>query len=307
MTRYLLCVFVLVAPVSASANGFVKGPGQHYSKVGLALERPATFGPGPEAYREEGRVVSVYSEVGLPLPWASQVSVYVPWKTIIRRSVAEGDTLESASFADARLGFRFSLGTPQTFFEGSSWPLSVHLASETQLVLPTTPETFREGNEQRRASKAPEGASFLVAGVDRGLSRWSQGLGLSLSSGALWLSSRVALTQDLRPGSPEHLVAFELGHGLPWNSWVQAGFERIGALANEEPTQADPAAAPVATESASRRAPAVRLKNQFRAGIGVTIWDGLALEAGYSQSRPQPSDLAPIQSQWQLGVSYRSL
>jgi hypothetical protein len=284
-------------PSVAAASGFVKGAGEHYSKVSVAVEGRQTIGEGDVAFHEDVRAVSLYSEVGLPIPWKSQVSFYVPWKTVVRKSVTLGDQFQSASFADSRLGLKLDLGS-HSFFSESSFPLAVFLASDTGYVLPTTADSYREGNEASRYKDAPGGASFLVARVDRGISRWTQGLGLSAVSGPVWLSSRFSISQDVRPKSPERNFGVDLGVGLPWNSWAQVGFERIAALAES---------GKVVDGEGKERPPPLKLETKIQASVGLTVWDGLALEVGFTQTRPQPSEGSPISRVWSAGVSYRSL
>jgi hypothetical protein len=288
----------LVAPNTAWSSGFVKGPGEHYTKLGLGVEARQTYGSGAEAFREDVRTVSLYSEAGLPLPWRSQLSAYVPWTSTVRKSVALGDEFQSASFADTRLGLKLDLGN-KTFFADSSLPVSVYLASDLGYVVPTTPKDYREGNESERASDAPDGATFLVASSDRGISRWSQGLGLSVVVDRVWLSSRAGISQDARPKSPEATLALDLGTGLPWNSWIQVGYERIVAQAESTPAPSG--------DTDAKKPPPLKLETKLQGSLGVTVWDGLALELGYTQSRPQPSEKGPIIRTWSTGVSYRSL
>jgi hypothetical protein len=57
----------------------------------------------------------------------------------------------------------------------------------------------------------------------------------------------------------------------------------------------------------AKRPPPLKLETKLQGSLGVTVWDGLALELGYTQSRPQPSEKGPIIRTWSTGVSYRSL
>ena len=298
LTRILTALAVITSCPTAFASGFVKDAGDHYTKLNLSVQPRQSYGTGTEAFREDVREVSLYSELGLPLPWRSQVSLYVPWTMVTRTAATLGDKFESASFADLRVGLKLDLGS-RSFFAESSLPLTVYLATDSGIVLPTTSSSYREGNESSRYGDAPQGASFLVASIDRGISRWTQGLGLSVVGGPVWLSGRFALSQDVRPKSPESSVGLDLGLGLPWNSWVQMGWERIAALAAEEESKD--------SATGKERPPPLRLETKLKGSLGLTVWDGLALELGYTQNRTQTGSLSPITSMWLVGLSYRSL
>jgi hypothetical protein len=76
------------------------------------------------------------------------------------------------------------------------------------------------------------------------------------------------------------------------------GFERIAALAES---------GKVVDGDGKERPPPLKLETKFQGSVGLTVWDELALEVGYTLTRPQPSEGSPISRIWSAGVSYRSL
>jgi hypothetical protein len=285
-------IFVLVCSSNALANGFVKAKGAHYSKVAATVSQTRTIGSGSTAYSQNAQEFSLYSEVGTPMPWPLQLSLYAPYKSIERQSPDFGDKFKSAAFGDTILGMKTALGTVE-LVKTKQFPLSLALAADFGLTLPTTSNKFREGNETQRLSGLDPSGVFLIAPMDRGLMRWSSGIGLSVYSSLGWLSGSVKQSQDVRPGSPEWNTNVTLGFSLPLSSWIQFSVSRTGSE-KKDPTL-------------STTAPSLAFEDKGEAGLGISVWRGLALEGSYSVSVYRPKAERPPLRQWSAGISYRSL
>jgi hypothetical protein len=291
----IFCIGVIFAQVCSSAalaNGFVKAKGAHYSKVAATVSQARTIGSGSTAYSQNAQQLSLYSEVGTPLPWPLQLSLYAPYKLIERSSPDFGDKFKSAAFGDALLGMKTALGTVE-LVKAKRFPLTLALATDLTLTLPTTSNKFREGNEAQRLSSLDPSGVFLIAPIDRGLTRWSSGIGLSLYTSLGWISGSIKQSQDVRPGSPEWNSGLTLGFSLPMSSWIQFSVSRIGSEKKDA--------------SLSTAAPFLAFEDKGEAGFGVTVWRGLALEGSYSVSVYRPKTESPPLRQWSAGFSYRSL
>jgi hypothetical protein len=293
LNRFCIAAFICsVCSNNALANGFVKTKGAHYSKVAATVSRARTIGTGASAYTQNTQELGLYSEVGTPLPWPLQLSLYAPYKSIERRSPDFGDKFTSAAFGDAVLGMKTALGT-LALVKAKQFPLNLTLAADFGLTLPTTASKFRKGNETQRLSGLDPSGAFLIAPIDRGLTRWSSGIGLSLYTSLGWLSGSVEQAQDVRPGSPEWNTGVTLGFSLPLNSWIQFSVGRTGSEGNDE--------------AAASKSPPLAFEDKGEVGLGITVWRGIALEGSYSISTYRPKDESPPLRQWSAGISYRSL
>jgi hypothetical protein len=292
---YQLCIAACIGSVCSSnalANGFVKTKGAHYSKVAATVMRARTIGSGSTAYTQNTQELSLYSELGTPLPWPLQLSLCAPYKSIERSSPDFGDKFTSAAFGDAILGMKTAIGSVD-LVKAKQFPLTLALAADFGLTVPTTASKFRKGNETQRLGGLDPSGAFLIAPIDRGLTRWSSGIGLSLYSSLGWLSAAVKQAQDMRPRNPDWNTNITLGFALPLNSWIQFSVSRTGSEANDDGVTSKPLS--------------LAFEDKGEVGLGITVWRGLALEGSHSASVYRPKDESPPLRQWSAGISYRSL
>lgn len=281
---------VLLAFQTAHAGGWVKDSGNFYVKGSWGIPSTQRYRPSDAALRldTETSTYGIYAEVGLPGLWPVQINFASSYKSILRQSPSFDDKLKNASVTDTRLVSQHSL------FAGELAP-GVGLAVATRLgaVLPTTPEDFRSGEESRRFNKVPAGREPLVTGVDRGELAWTLGSGASVSFSPVWLSLDMDVTSASDATFAAQQSAVALGVGLPWNSWFQISFSQ-----NKDPYVAlDQAGVPSVESTTETRA---------SAALGLTVWNGLALEGDASYHQTSAQDWEDWWS-FSSGISYRTL
>ncbi len=281
------------APTLALAGGWVKQPADYYVKLGYGLPQTQEFRPSDSSGAEKRDMItesySLYGELGVPAKWPLQVSLSAAYKSVTNKSVDVEDSFKNASFADTRLV------TSHGIFSGNiseSFPLGVATAGRLGVVLPTTPNEFRQGNESNRFDDVPASRTDLISSVDRGVASVIVGGGLSLSYSPVWFSLDLDVTAPYEMIFATQKLAASLGVGLPFNSWLQLTASRTGETAPfldgdraEEGTKTDSSAA---------------------LSVGLTVYRGLALEAEAAYNQTSVEDIADWQS-YSVGVSYRSL
>lgn len=286
-------VCTCAVPLSALANGFVKGPGEVYAKMSYTSNGERELGQGEDvaAQTETSWVARVYAESGLSLPWTSQVALSAALESI-RRKGTSGESFESRSLSDTHLQLRSLIGT-FTFLESTSWPTTFRLAAQTGLTIPTTPRSFRTGREESRFDDVAPGRESLVAAIDDGKWGWSQGLGVSVSSGGVWVSLGAQQSQDFLMASPRQSYESQLGVSLPWQSWAQVGYSQSRGTYLKAGVDGEPKTGRVVDDVLS-------------AGVGLTFWRGIAVEGGVDSVQPRKGRLESKYVAWTVGLSART-
>lgn len=292
---FFFCLLGFLAfPSGTWANGFVKEPGDAYVKLAYSATGNKSLGleEGAAAQSETSWAARMYGEFGLNLPWTSQVSLATALKSI-RRSGDAGESFESRSFADTTVQHK-SLVHAKTFLEDTSWPVSFRLASQTSIIVPTTPRRFRTGREFSRYGDVKAGRESLVAPVDDGKWGWSQGFGMSFASQGVWLSLGATQAQDFSMTSPRQTFESQVGLSLPFHSWFQLGFSQSRSSFAQLTQEGNAASARMVDDT-------------LLSSVGLTFWRGLALEAGVERRAPRKGRTESSSTGWTLGVSARSL
>ena len=288
--KYLCFILTLFFSSQALlANGWVKDKGQYYAKIGYSQTSERDFRAAPGSFSEKESAASLYGELGLGLPWTSQVTIYTAYKTIERDGLAAGiGSYTAASHTDTKLNLKsrlFSLNQVGTL------PVSIFAALTTGVNLPTTPDEYSLGSDERLGD-VPAGAPWLVGPVDKGETGSILGLGLSAYYGGVWANAGYTDERETGGDWQDGKWEFALGVGLPGNSWIQAGYSRLRSTF----TSGDAGDADTANETTEERG----------ISLGLTVWQGLALEGGYLLSQK-------IDSPWEdwagytVGVSHRTL
>jgi hypothetical protein len=284
-------------PMGAFASGFVKDSGKIYSKISFSKtpEHSIDFqgSSTSSTYRESAWSLGLYSEIGLGwFPFKSQLSAAVSLKSITRSgSNGASDSFESRGLTDSEVTAAASL------FEGELGQVfgsSVYfaVAPKLGLVIPTTGKRFREGQESQRYEDAPAGRESLVAAVDKGKWRLKPKLGMSISSSGVWVSLEGSQSQNVAPSAAEHEWGTALGASLPLNSWIQIGFAQTRS---SEVVQNDKLECGYSD----------KIDHKWSSGLGLTFYEGAALELNYEQLVPKTSGVPS--TQFTVGLSYRDL
>ena len=295
-TMGFFCFFSVV-PVQAFASGFVKNSGAHYTKFSYAWTTQDINQGSADGFKEKRGAYTLYVEAGLPTPFKLQVSAAATLKKIAREGKdAKGtgtDSFTSQGLADSTVGLKAAVYEGSLFQE--SFPLFFALAARGDVTLPTTKKAFRVGNESERARQAPASRTFLVAPLGDGKYATTLGLGFSVSAQGVWLSAEHLQKQSWEAQFADRTLSSQLGFGLPFNSWLQVGFENNAKQV---------AAAETEGTIAQRQ---LQTSNKFSSGVGLTVWDGLALEAGFERNLKGFNNKIKAHTGYTVGLSYRSL
>lgn len=286
----LFLLFLFLPDHSLLASGWVKEAGKYYLKLSHSSTEDKAFTATSEdmQFEEIEQPTAFYGEVGLPyLPWNSQLSVSFANKRITRKALEAGDKHTSQGLSDTQLKVKHQLGT----FQFS--PVGIAVSLTTGGNIPTTRERFREGNENQRFGDFGQlqVRDFLVSSLDKGKAGYIYGYGISSAYRFLWLGVSQEATsfsnfgQGLKPGVATTEVSF--GSALPFNSWVQTFYRQFREFAYADGISDNT----WATKGAS---------------IGLTFFQGAALEVAYSQSSSLKQGYADYQV-IEVGVSYRSI
>jgi hypothetical protein len=284
-SKPLVLMLSLAFGVPALANGFVKRPNEVYGKVSFSADKKMTETSGAGDYVKTTQQVQGYGELGLPLPWRSQISLSTSVRQVTRKSVDKGDSFESRGFSDTQLNFK-SLVHEGELARPLGVPVAFLFAAEYGLNLPTTREKYRTGNESVLAAGVSPERVFLVSPIDRGVLQTRQGLGVSLFSSGVWLSMSHMTSVDRELSAPGQTARVELGTSLPQSSWLQLSFQNSSSNDN--------------TNSASaQKTP--HSEKSFGFSGGYTFLPGWAAETGITFVNSVDFH------QWSVGISYRTM
>lgn len=272
--------------LSAHANGFVKKPNEVYGKLSFSADKKTAEGNAAESYEKNTAQLQAYGELGLPLPWSSQVALSTSLRQVTRKSIETKDSFESRGFSDTQLMFK-SLVHEGEIARPRGLPVSFLLAADFGLTLPTTRKKYRTGNESLLSEGVAAERAFLVSPIDRGALQSRQGLGMSFLAAGKWLSLAYQTHSDTTLAAAGRTSRAEMGTSLPHASWVQLSFQSA--------TDREIAAQSIGSQKGQTE------ENALGLSTGYTFLPGWAAEAGITFINTRHF------YQWSAGVSYRTM
>ncbi len=287
MSAKFISMMILIAatPKNLLANGFVKEPGQYYTKLSRSVsDQNTNRNKVALNIKQNETATRLYLEYGLNLPWKSQLTVAAVHKTIDTKDNAQGDSFKTAGFGDSDLELKNQLGYTQIGHARLAF------ASSFGLKLGTTKEKFTHKNVGKRADQVPSDRKHLIAGLDNGTNGLLYGLGTSLIYKIMWVNLLQKTGNDLGGSWSSLQSSADLGFALPFNSWLQLGTQQYRYVGTSHSLiEADRTT--TVTKSIS---------------LGLTFYEGLAAEFGYS-SISDSSNFWKPHDQFEIGLSCRSI
>lgn len=269
---------------TAQAGGWVKGKNEFYTKVAMDKTSDRPF---EEFFKETETNLSIYAEYGLPVNRPTQIQFYGAIRETTRTDPETDANFSGQSFTDSEIRARHKLGQVQLGSAGTTY-----FAGGVGFILPTTGEKFRVGNEEQRSDDVPEDKTYLIASIDRGKPGALLDLGLTHSVKSFWFNLSPAYKRAFNGDFSITVWDVAIGSGLPFNSWVQIAYSYSKSQDEIESS--------TTTESTSST------DTGLGASLGLTFWQGLALELGYKTRSTKGGDWEDGQT-WSAGLSFRSL
>ncbi len=294
---FWVCLFLM--PSLSNASGFVKDPGQSYTKwsYSSSSERDLSSTDDAVKIREKTDSGDFYTEIGVPFLIPAQVSLFGQVKRVVRQSVLNRDSFASQSFADSKVLSKFGL-FKDTFLP-DSFPVFTSLSVTLGSKLPTTPSKYRSGQETRRGKDLSPEKRNLVAPVDAGTWGFVTGMGLSLAASGVWVSlTHNGMTAQKHVRETQNSV--QLGVGLPGNSWIQTSYE-VQTSGKSKPFNR------IFTEGDGDLLHPLTRSEVFGIGLGLTFWQGVAFEAAAQRLVPRFGKTGGSYSQYTFGFSKRDI
>lgn len=289
--KLLLIFGLLLTANSGFSSGWVKEDEKFYTKLDHSESSERMFDHGGYKFEQVEQTTAVYAEYGLknspkiPL----QLSLYSALKTIRRQDPVVNDHFTSRGFTDTDLMAKSQFG--QLPVEGGTKG-TFYFAGIAGLTLPTTSKKLAQGNEEQQAPEMPADRRFLISSVDRGKPAVIGGVGTTYFYNFLWTNLGLIYKYGTSGAWSAMQTDLALGFSLPHDSWIQFLTSR---LANSDRSRDD---------SSVSRTNNTRSSTNV-ASLGLTIWNGLAVEPRIEKTASSDSSFENG-TVLALGLSFRN-